>query len=101
MSNEWNKLIEEKNLPRSAAFSLVGTLGEPVIIRAWNIAGLPSDSFSVENGIILSNSRRWPLMIDPQGQANKWIKNMEKPKNLHVNYFSIMNLVMFCFFLDN
>ncbi|CAF5028300.1 unnamed protein product, partial [Rotaria magnacalcarata] len=54
--------------------SLVGTLGEPVVIRAWNIAGLPSDSFSIENGIILSNSRRWPLMIDPQGQANKWIK---------------------------
>jgi dynein heavy chain len=34
-----------------------------------------------------SNSRRWPLMIDPQGQANKWIKNMEKPKNLHVISF--------------
>ena len=31
-----------------------------------------------------SNARRWPLMIDPQGQANKWIKNMEKAKNLHV-----------------
>jgi len=31
-----------------------------------------------------SNARRWPLMIDPQGQANKWIKNMEKPNNLHV-----------------
>ncbi|CAF1508861.1 unnamed protein product, partial [Adineta ricciae] len=84
MIGEWNKLIEEKNLPRSAVFSLVGTLGEPVVIRAWNIAGLPSDSFSVENGIIQSNSRRWPLMIDPQGQANKWIKNMEKPKNLHI-----------------
>ncbi len=23
-------------------------------------------------------------MIDPQGQANKWVKNMEKSKNLHV-----------------
>ena len=23
-------------------------------------------------------------MIDPQGQANKWVKNMEKAKNLHV-----------------
>jgi dynein heavy chain len=52
VSNEWNKLIEDKNLPRSPSFSLVGTLGEPVVIRAWNIAGLPSDSFSVENGII-------------------------------------------------
>lgn len=30
------------------------------------------------------NARRWPLMIDPQGQANKWIKNMEKANNLHV-----------------
>lgn len=31
-----------------------------------------------------SNGRRWPLMIDPQGQANKWVKNMEKANNLHV-----------------
>ena len=30
----------------------------------------------------MSNARRWPLMIDPQGQANKWIKNMEKESNL-------------------
>ena len=23
-------------------------------------------------------------MIDPQGQANKWVKNMEKANNVHV-----------------
>ena len=34
------------------------------------------------SGIIVANSRRWPLMIDPQGQANKWVKNMEKANNL-------------------
>jgi dynein heavy chain len=42
-----------------------------VKIRAWNIAGLPVDSFSVDNGIIVSKSRRWPLMIDPQGKFYK------------------------------
>lgn len=25
-----------------------------------------------------------PLMIDPEGQANRWVKNMEKDKTLHV-----------------
>lgn len=34
------------------------------------------------SGIIVANSRRWPLMIDPQGQANKWVKNMEKANNI-------------------
>jgi dynein heavy chain len=27
---------------------------------------LPNDSFSVDNAIILKNSTRWPLLIDPQ-----------------------------------
>ncbi|KAJ8253116.1 hypothetical protein GJAV_G00209300 [Gymnothorax javanicus] len=62
----------------------MGSLGEPVKIRSWTIAGLPSDSFSIDNGIIISNARRWPLMIDPQGQANKWVKNMEKANSLHI-----------------
>ena len=64
----WLKLCKEKNIPCSQTFSLAATLGEPVKIRDWNIAGLPVDSFSVDNGIIVSNSRRWPLMIDPQGK---------------------------------
>ena len=110
--------VNKKGIPCSDEFSLIATLGDPVQIRAWNIAGLPTDSFSVDNGIIIrsdiasevtglccmlmcqitpsfkkqhmfsfpfdSNARRWPLMIDPQGQANKWVKNMEKANNLHV-----------------
>ncbi|PKU44662.1 hypothetical protein llap_5027 [Limosa lapponica baueri] len=83
-TKEWALLCKTKDIPCSDDFSLTNTLGEPVEIRAWNIAGLPSDMFSVDNGIIISNARRWPLMIDPQGQANKWIKNMEKANNLHI-----------------
>ena len=48
-------------------------------IRKWLIDKLPNDALSIDNAIILDNSSdRWPLMIDPQMQANTWIKNMEK-----------------------
>lgn len=33
---------------------------------------------STENATILLNSSRWPLIIDPQLQAIKWIKAMYK-----------------------
>ncbi|CAL8240697.1 unnamed protein product [Merluccius merluccius] len=83
-TEEWMALCKSRQIPCSPAMSLMNSLGEPVRIRAWTIAGLPSDNFSIDNGIIISNARRWPLMIDPQGQANKWVKNMEKSNRLHV-----------------
>ncbi|KAK3579501.1 hypothetical protein CHS0354_028323 [Potamilus streckersoni] len=84
VTKKWLKACVSKKIPCSEEFSLNVTLGEPVKIRAWNIAGLPVDSFSIDNGIIVSNSRRWPLCIDPQGQANKWIKNMEKANKVSI-----------------
>ncbi|XP_032957944.1 dynein axonemal heavy chain 3 isoform X1 [Rhinolophus ferrumequinum] len=85
---QWLAQCKDRAIPGSHDFSLSSTLGDPVKIRAWQIAGLPIDSFSIDNGIIVSNSRRWTLMIDPQGQANKWIKNMEKANKLSVIKFS-------------
>ncbi|GAB0094138.1 hypothetical protein DMENIID0001_093740 [Sergentomyia squamirostris] len=40
----------------------------------WNNEGLPIDTVSMDNAMILLNSVRWPLMIDPQLQGIKWIK---------------------------
>eukprot|EP00794_Sanderia_malayensis_P007414 gene7414-8234_t len=80
----WTKMCTDVNIPCSSEFSLSKNLGEPIKIRAWNIAGLPTDQFSIDNGVIVANSRRWPLMIDPQGQANKWVKNSEKDNQLSV-----------------
>ncbi|XP_031352178.1 dynein heavy chain 7, axonemal-like isoform X1 [Photinus pyralis] len=80
----WAKHLSQLGITCSKDFQLTAVLGEPVVIRQWNIFGLPTDSFSIDNGIIVANSRRWPLLIDPQGQANKWIRNMEKQNNLIV-----------------
>jgi dynein heavy chain len=82
--NEWNQKCNNLGIPCSKTFSLMNTLGDPILIRSWRIFGLPNDSFSIDNGILLVNSRRFPLFIDPQGQANKWIKNMEKNNRLNV-----------------
>ncbi|KAK6177269.1 hypothetical protein SNE40_015399 [Patella caerulea] len=81
---DWVKQCTDRKIPCSQEFSLSKTLGEPIKIQAWNIAGLPKDSFSIDNGVIVANGRRWPLMIDPQGQANKWVKNSEKDNTLSV-----------------
>ncbi|XP_050297987.1 dynein axonemal heavy chain 3 [Anthonomus grandis grandis] len=89
----WNDLSLSLGIPCSENFSLVTTMGEPVVIRSWNIAGLPVDNYSVENGIIASTARRYPLMIDPQGQANKWVKNMEKNNRLQVIKLTDANYV--------
>eukprot|EP00762_Andalucia_godoyi_P000666 ANDGO_05308.mRNA.1 Dynein-1-beta heavy chain len=71
-------------LPVSSDFSLDRKVGDPVVVRDWNLKGLPADAFSVENGMLVTRGRRWPLMIDPQGQANAWIKNLERANGLKV-----------------
>lgn len=66
---DWSQLCTKLGIPCAENFSLIATLGEAVFIKAWNIAGLPVDSFSIENAIIVSNAQKWPLMIDPQGKS--------------------------------
>lgn len=89
----WVSLLGERAVPRSDTFALAKVLGDPVAIREWNINGLPSDLFSVDNGIVVSQARRWPLCIDPQGQANKWFRNTEKANKLKVIKLTDSNFV--------
>ncbi|XP_054274165.1 dynein axonemal heavy chain 2 [Macrosteles quadrilineatus] len=80
----WSDAVAETEVPVSPGFNVVEFLSDPTTIREWNIQGLPTDSFSTENGIIISRGSRWPLIIDPQCQAWKWIRNMEGPNNLQL-----------------
>ncbi|CAE7768679.1 DNAH7 [Symbiodinium sp. CCMP2456] len=86
--SSWAAESRERQIPGSEKFSLERCLGEPVKVRAWVVAGLPNDSFSIENGIIMDKARRWPLCIDPQGQANRWIKKMGQPLQIVVAKFT-------------
>jgi dynein heavy chain len=80
----WVAECQKLGIPVDGEFTLEACLGEPVKIQAWNIFSLPSDALSIENGIMTEYTKRWPLMIDPQGQANRWVKNMERGNGLQV-----------------
>ncbi|XP_074517159.1 dynein axonemal heavy chain 1 [Sebastes fasciatus] len=84
MAEEWLHCFKELNVSHTDKPNLIDTLGDRVKIRSWQISGLPKDNLSVENGVITQYSLRWALFIDPQGQANKWIKNMEQDNGLEV-----------------
>jgi dynein heavy chain, axonemal len=86
--SEWHKLCVDLNIPQSKAFNFITILGSEIKIQNWNIAGLPNDTFSIENAIIMDNSTRYSLFIDPQNQANKWIKEMERNNELIVVKFT-------------
>jgi dynein heavy chain len=45
--------------------SMKQLLEDPIRTKMWTAASLPNDNLSIENGIIMFGSRRWPLMIDP------------------------------------
>ncbi|CAH1116455.1 unnamed protein product [Phaedon cochleariae] len=61
-------------IPMTEGLDPLSLLTDDAKIAQWNNEGLPTDRMSTENACILSNSSRWPLMIDPQLQGIKWIK---------------------------
>jgi dynein heavy chain len=61
--SDWAKTCKLKGIPCSAEIKLANVLGDAVKVRAWILAELPNDSFSIDNGIMINNARRWPLMI--------------------------------------
>jgi len=77
VQKKWMPAVSHLNLPLSADFDFGTFLSVPTEVREWNIQGLPSDGFSTENGVMVTRGNRFPLMIDPQGQANKWVKAKE------------------------
>lgn len=81
---KWVALLQSKSIPCDPDFQLARVLGDPVLIRMWGAQHLPKDSLSVDNAIIATKAQRFPLFIDPQAQANRWIKHMvRRDTNTH------------------
>nr|XP_033200758.1 dynein beta chain, ciliary-like isoform X1 [Bombus vancouverensis nearcticus] len=103
MYENWLPFLEnlEVKIPRTTELDVLALLTDDAQIAQWNNEGLPTDKMSSENATILMNSTRWPLMIDPQLQGLKWIKNrygedlqvlrLTQPNYLYLIEISIAN----------
>jgi len=74
--SQWTSVLAAAGLIIPPDYSFAAAVGSAVKIREWNLAGLSRDTATVDSAVIMSLSDKWPLMIDPQGQANRWIRNL-------------------------
>ena len=72
--DQWIKDMTERNIPMTEGIVPLTMLCDDAEVAVWNGQGLPTDSVSVQNGAIIANCKRWPLLIDPQLQGIKWIR---------------------------
>ncbi|XP_040289656.1 dynein heavy chain 11, axonemal [Bufo bufo] len=77
MEQMWLPFLKSQKvaIPISEGLDPIAMLTDDATVAAWNNEGLPGDRMSTENATTLINCERWPLMIDPQQQGIKWIKN--------------------------
>ncbi|XP_031848127.1 dynein beta chain, ciliary [Nomia melanderi] len=97
MNENWLPFLEnlQVKIPRSKDLDILSLLSDDAQIAQWNNEGLPTDKMSSENATILMKSSRWPLMIDPQLQGLKWIKNRygEELQVLRLTQPNYLNLI--------
>jgi dynein heavy chain len=68
----------QNNIPFSLAYSLESNMSSSLTILQWRACKLPADVFSTESAITIMNGYRVPYIVDPQNQANYWIKALDR-----------------------
>lgn len=87
-TNDWHATCKRLNIPCSVVYNFKKVLGSDIRIERWALDGLSKDEFSIGNAIILNNSSRYCLLVDPQRQANLWIRKTEIYNKLRIVKFT-------------
>jgi len=88
---KWQKALFDQEISCNEDFVLQELFGDTFTIRDWHSNGLPKDSLSIDNAIIMEKSKEFVIMIDPQQQAVEWIRSQFKTKGLVVTNIRDIN----------
>ncbi|XP_053593840.1 dynein axonemal heavy chain 7-like [Microplitis demolitor] len=80
----WKSYIENLKISCSSEFNFIKVAESEITVSNWHFYGLPKNRFPVENAVIAKNSLQPCLFIDPQNQANFWIREMEKENKIKI-----------------
>jgi dynein heavy chain 1 len=70
---EWQDSLESIGIPFRPEIDMLSYLSTPQDQMKWRSFGLPSDELALQNAILLERFYRYPLVIDPSGQAAGFI----------------------------
>lgn len=80
-ANIWEKTwlpdIIEKKIPITDGVDPLMVLANAADQAVWKTEGLPADRVSLENAAVVVSCNRYPLIIDPQLQGQKWLRGRE------------------------
>lgn len=78
----WREQLEGNRIKQKEDLSILDYLSKPSERLQWKSNALPDDSLCYENAIIMRRFLRYPLIIDPAGQAITFLTNEYKDKRL-------------------
>lgn len=70
---EWTDALDLLGIPYRPELDFIAYLSKPSDQVIWRGYGLPSDDLATQNAILLERYNRYPLVIDPSGQATQYI----------------------------
>ena len=74
----------DRGIALTAGFEVTDFMVDAGTLGDWAQEGLPGDPLSAQNGIMVTRSTKYPLLIDPQGQGLSWVKRREEAHGLRV-----------------
>ena len=78
----WREKLDEAEIKQKEDLSVIEYLSKPSERLQWKQNALPDDDLCYENAIIMRRFLRYPLIIDPSGQAITFLTNEFKEKKL-------------------
>lgn len=78
----WLSALQSANIKFKEDLARIEYLSNADERMNWTAANLPTDDLCIENAIMIKRFNRYPLIIDPSGQATEFIMNMYKDRKI-------------------